>query len=320
MQQRKRIWNGPAPAVPTLLAKQWFKIQNLGGNAADLWVYDEIGGWGITAQDLVAELASLNVAEITVHLNSPGGDVFDGIAITNALRDHPANVTIKVDALAASIASVIAQAGNKVIMGRNSMMMIHNASGFAMGEAEDLEKMAVLLRSTTENIASIYAERAGGTVKQWLAVMKDETWYSAQEAVDAGLADEVAPLPTEREAHQAAARFNLSNYAHVPATLSATPADPLLGDGTGEPQGLLTVVPEAVLGTEPVTWDPSAVRKALTAAVFEPVTWDPSLFKAAVSLVTNDVPAPEPAPTPEPAPVSVLDPSVFAAAIRKARI
>lgn len=292
----------PLAAVPSTVERQpWYRIQNIGGNSADVWIYDEIGGWGITAQNLVSELAALNVAEITVHLNSPGGDVFDGIAIMNSLRDHPANVVIKVDALAASIASVIAQAGNKIIMGRNSTMMIHNASGFAMGEAEALIKMAELLTATTENIASIYAERAGGTKAQWLKVMAVETWYTADEAVAAGLADEVAPLPTEREAHQQAAKWDLSNYAHAPHRDANHPA---------------LFIPDEQ--ADPIAWDPAAFRTALTALVPEPITWDPSLVKAAISLVTNDVPAPTPI-TPEPAPVSVWNPGAIAGAIRRAR-
>lgn len=313
-----RIWNGPAPVRPTALPeKQWFRLQNIGQNVADLWIYDEIGGWGITAQNLVAELSTMNVAQINVHLNSPGGDVFDGIAIMNSLRDHPANVTITVDALAASIASVIAQAGNKIIMGRNSTMMIHNASGFAMGEAEDLEKMAALLRATTENIASIYAERAGGTAKQWLKIMDEETWYTAEEAVTAGLADEVAPLATEREAHAMAARWDLSNFAHAPRIPRIEPLEPV-----AEPE-LVLPVPVAALDTEPIAWDPAAFRAGLssvTAEYAEPVlAFDPNLFRAAITTVTNDVPAPELTTPPEPAPAPGFNPSVFAEAIRKAR-
>lgn len=306
--KRSAAWNGPAPVVKDA-SKPWYRIQNIGGNSADVWIYDEIGGWGITAQNLVSELAALNVAEITVHLNSPGGDVFDGIAIMNSLRDHPANVVIKVDALAASIASVIAQAGNKIIMGRNSTMMIHNASGFAMGEAEALIKMAELLTATTENIASIYAERAGGTKAQWLKVMAVETWYTADEAVAAGLADEVAPLPTEREAHQQAAKWDLSNYAHAPKLVGITvPVD--------EP--LLSLAALDDDDAPVVAWDPAAFRASFTALVPEPITWDPSLVKAAINLVTNDVPAPTPI-TPEPAPVSVWNPGAIAGAIRRAR-
>ncbi len=209
------------------------------------------------------------------------------------------------DALAASIASVIAQAGNTIIMGRNSMMMIHNASGFAMGEATDLRTMADLLDSTTANIASVYSERAGGTVKHWLAAMKEETWYTAEEAVAAGLADEVAPLPTERDARQAAAKFDLSVFNHAP-TITVPEPD-------------VIVVPLAVLDTEPVTWNPDAFRIAMDAALPQPVTWDPEIFRTAVALVTNDAPAAEPTPTPGPVTATGFDPTLFANAVREAR-
>lgn len=335
--ERAPVWNGPAPAgepvtlaearkvaarasernqaarTPPVKDQHWYSIQNLGGNAADVWIYAEIGAWGITAEGFVQELAGLNVADISVHLNSPGGDVFDGIAIMNALRDHPAKVTVQVDALAASIASVIAQAGDHVVMGNNSMMMIHNASGFAMGEAADLRKMADLLDTTTRNIADIYAQRAGGKADDWLAKMADETWYSAEDAVKVGLADEVAPLPAERSAHQQAARFDLSVFNRAPDKL------PDVADAEPEP------IPADIDQSAPVepllvaAWDPAAFRKSIADADPEPIPWNPSLFKAAVSIVTNDSPAPEPTFAPEPLPVLGFDPSLFTQAIREAR-
>lgn len=323
MNQRVRIWNGPAAATPSKEHQDWWKLTNIGSNAADLWIYDEIGAWGVTAQDMVSQLSALNVAEITVHLNSPGGDVFDGIAIMNALRDHPANVVVKVDALAASIASVIAQAGNKVIMGRNSTMMIHNASGFAMGEAKDLIKMAELLTATTENIASIYAERAGGTPKQWLKVMDEETWYTAEEAVAAGLADEVAPLPTEREAHQQAAKFDLSVFNHVPQRAEFDPGGSAIGDQDLIDVQALTSSPNPQAQPEVQPWVPpvdfaAAFRRSVDDATPKPVPFDPSLFRAAISLVTQDSPAPPPITTPEPPPAKGIDRLAFAQAIREA--
>jgi ATP-dependent protease ClpP protease subunit len=311
---RPRIWNGSAP-VPRETTDPGYKIQNLGGNAADLWIYAEIGGWGVTSQDMVSELSALNVAEITLHLNSPGGDVFDGIAIMNALRDHPANVTVKVDALAASIASVIAQAGNKIIMGRNSMMMIHNASGWAQGEAADLRKMAELLDDTTKNIASVYKERAGGTVDGWLEVMAEETWYSAEDAVKAGLADEVAPMATERDAQAVAARFDLSNFQHAPKiTEPGRPDNWPIGEAwpdAPDPTGPL-------VDFEPIAWDPELVRTAVASAIPQPVTWDPNLFTTAIALVTNDAPASPTTPATAPA-ATGFDPDIFALAMREAR-
>ena len=310
-------WNGPATTrTPPVKDQHWYSIQNLGGNAADVWIYAEIGAWGITAEGFVSELAQLNVADISVHLNSPGGDVFDGIAIMNALRDHPAKVTVQVDALAASIASVIAQAGDKVVMGRNSMMMIHNASGFAMGEAADLRKMADLLDSTTANIADVYAQRAGGKPAEWLALMADETWFGADEAVTAGLADEVAPLPAERSAHQQAARFDLSVYNHAPK-LPEVEAAP-----DTEPGSELTAR-WADPGLAASFADLIRQAGATVAAEYrdpDPSTWNPDLFRAAVSLVVNDAPAQPAPPTPEPVPASgFLDPLLFAQAIREAR-
>jgi hypothetical protein len=130
-----------------------------------------------------------------VRINSPGGSVFEGIAIANALRAHPANVTVQVDSVAASIASVIAMAGDRIEMAPNSMMMIHDASGLAMGNAADMEEMAELLDLISDNIADAYAARAGGTREQWRERMRAETWYLPEDAVDNGLADEAVQAP-----------------------------------------------------------------------------------------------------------------------------
>jgi ATP-dependent protease ClpP protease subunit len=291
--------------------RSWFSITNLGTNAAELWIYDEVGGWGVTASDFVMQLKDLNVSDITLHLNSPGGSVFDGLAILNALRDHPAFVTVKVDALAASIASVIAQAGNKVIMGRSSTMMIHNASGLVMGESGDMRKMADMLDQTTDTIAGVYVDRAGGTKAEWLALMAEETWYSAQEAVDAGLADEVAALPSEKKAHAMAANFDLSVFNHAPAIIAdvpdfvATEPDPLVTEPTPLPTER-TPVP---------TWNPAAFKDAIAASKPKPIAWNPDVMRGAVKVVTSDAPV-QPvivtaptlpgllAPEPEPVPVA----------------
>ena len=175
-----------------------------------LWVYDQIGfdfwGEGVTAASFAKELGALKSKKLTVRINSPGGDVFDGLAIKNLLIDHPASITVKVDGLAASIASVIAQAGDKIIMGANSQMMIHDASGGGWGNASDLRDIADLLELISDNIADVYAKRAGGDPKEWRKTMKGERWYSADEAVAAGLADEVAPAPERPEPESATAQ------------------------------------------------------------------------------------------------------------------
>lgn len=159
---------------------------------ADIYLYDEISAWwGISAKSVMNVLASLDVGQINLHINSPGGEVFEAVAIYNALVAHKAKVVVSVDSLAASAASFIAQAGDEIIMKRGSMMMIHDASSFAWGDSSDLRKTADLLDKISNNIADIYANRAGGTTSDWRAVMIGEAWYTAGEAVSAGLADKV---------------------------------------------------------------------------------------------------------------------------------
>lgn len=161
--------------------------------SADVYVYDVIGGWfGMTADDFVRDVASLDVDRITLHLNSPGGDAFEGVAIANVLRAHRAHVTVRVDGMAASAASVIAMAGDEIVMGIGSQMMIHDAAGVAVGNAAEVERFLRRLDATSDSLASTYAARAGGTAEEWRAVMRAESWYTPEEAVAAGLADRVA--------------------------------------------------------------------------------------------------------------------------------
>lgn len=156
---------------------------------------DEIGYWGVTAQDFVDELLAIDAETIELHVNSPGGDVFDGLAIMNALADHPATVNVVVDGIAASAASFIAMAGDTMKMNRGSQLMIHDAIGFCYGNAAAMEDTSALLSRISDTIAGIYADRAGGKADDWRDLMRAETWYSATEAVDAGLADEAVSGP-----------------------------------------------------------------------------------------------------------------------------
>lgn len=185
---------------------QWYRIENAAEETADVYVYDSIGGWsGVAPADFISDLRNVTARKINLRINSPGGSVFDGITIANAIRSHPAHVTTYVDGLAASIASVIALAGNRVVMQPSSQMMIHDAAGGCFGNATEMTEMATLLNKQSDNIAAAYAARAGGTADQWRDVMKNETWYLADEAVTAGLADEAVPLPKSDDAQAAAA-------------------------------------------------------------------------------------------------------------------
>jgi len=162
-------------------------------STADVYVFDRIGGWfGVSADDFVRDVAGLDVDHINLHLNSPGGDAAEGTAIANVLRQHRADVTVWVDGLAASAASVVAMAGDEVVMGIGAQLMIHDAWALSIGDAGDMRKAAAMLDSTSNALASTYAAKAGGTAADWRAVMQAETWYTAEEAVTAGLADRVA--------------------------------------------------------------------------------------------------------------------------------
>jgi ATP-dependent Clp endopeptidase proteolytic subunit ClpP len=200
--------------------RTWFKVSNAegaDGAPARLDIYDEIGWFGVTASAFVEELNGITADAIELHINSPGGDVYDGIAIYNAILDHDAKVEVRVDGLAASAASFIAQAGDRVVMGRNSEMMIHDAIGLTVGNAADHRVMAEMLDGASDNLAAIYASRAGnGGVKSWRKRMEDETWYSAEEAVAAGLADAVLATPRRRGEAAASAepRWDLSVFQH----------------------------------------------------------------------------------------------------------
>jgi ATP-dependent Clp endopeptidase proteolytic subunit ClpP len=185
----------PKDAAP----KTWYSIKSVAAETVEVAIYDEIGYWGVTASDFVNELSGVDAKNITLRVNSPGGDVFDGLAILNSLRNHPATVNVMVDGLAASAASFIAMAGDSVTMAPNSMMMIHEASGLCMGNAVDMRELADLLDKTSANIADIYSRRSGRPADEHRSAMRSETWYSDQEAVDAGLADTVLGSESQAE-------------------------------------------------------------------------------------------------------------------------
>jgi ATP-dependent protease ClpP protease subunit len=207
--------------------RQWYKIRNAATNAKpEVLIYGEIESWfGVDAADFVRDFAAIDAPEILVRINSPGGDMFDGIAIMNALRGHAAKVVVQVDALAASAASIIAMGGDEIVMNDGSQLMLHNAFALCVGTAEDMQKMADTLDRQNNVIAGIYAGRAGGTVDEWLAVMAEETWLNAQETVDAGLADSVIKTPPEAvaEAQRVAASFDRSRFRYTDRQTAPAP-------------------------------------------------------------------------------------------------
>ncbi|MFN6549496.1 head maturation protease, ClpP-related [Mycolicibacterium septicum] len=159
---------------------------------AELRIYDDIGLGGMSAAQIADQLEAITAPELDIRINSPGGSVFDGIAIYNAIERHPAKVTMYIDGLAGSAASFIAMAGDEIVINRYAKMMIHDASGIVVGAAADMGAMAGVLNMLSQTIAQVYADRAGGTTEQWRQAMLTETWYSAEDAVQAGLADRIS--------------------------------------------------------------------------------------------------------------------------------
>jgi ATP-dependent Clp endopeptidase proteolytic subunit ClpP len=203
--------------------------------SAVIRLYDPVDSWGefwgVSAKEFAQVLDELpdTIEEIHLHINSPGGEVFDAIAIMNALRMFDARVIAHVDGLAASAASFIACSADELIMAPNSELMIHRAWGMCVGNAADMTTMAEDLERLDRNIASVYARKSGTEIEGWLDAMERETWYTAEEAVEAGLADRVDEKPADDEAKN---RFDLSifNFAgrqQAPAPdASATPPSP----------------------------------------------------------------------------------------------
>lgn len=209
--------------------RDWYRFEaKSDGESADLYIFDEISFWGISAQDFVRDLNAVTAKTVNLHLNSPGGDVFDGIAIHNALKAHPAAINVTVEGIAASIASVIAMAGDRVEMATYSSLMIHDPWGLAIGNAAELRDLADVLDGLGDTIARVYADRAEGRalnpddeadyvlIREWRDRMLAETWYTDQGAVHAGLADAVAGQKAAEN------RFDLSLFANAPEHLRGT--------------------------------------------------------------------------------------------------
>lgn len=179
--------------------REWYKFTVAKAASAEdkptatLHIYDEIDSWfGVNAEALVVEISALDPeTELTVRVNSPGGNAFDGINIANAIMRHPGKTTTYIDGLAASAASVIAVASDEVVVSKYGQAMVHDARSGQYGTAKDLRSVADHLEKLSASYAKLYADRAGGTVEDWAQAMADETWYTAEEMVAAGLASRV---------------------------------------------------------------------------------------------------------------------------------
>ncbi len=198
-------------------------------NETELFIYNEIGFFGISASAFITDLQNVpDNHRISLHIHSPGGDVFDGQAIFTALSSHKGGVTTQIDGLAASMASIIALAGDPVRMSGNGIFMIHNVSGGAIGDAEDLRKTADVLEKVQETITAVYVGKTGLSRRRITKMMDEETWMTASDAHELGFIDEITGDM------KMAAKFDLSVFKTQPppalTPLIAAMAKPTIAD------------------------------------------------------------------------------------------
>ncbi|MBV4520844.1 Clp protease ClpP [Pseudomonas sp. SWRI74] len=226
---RPRVYNRAGERVP-VQDKTWYAVHASGEateRVIEVFVYGEIGGWGITANQFVQDLRAMDdgVSPVIAAFNSIGGDLFDGLAMHNALSRLGERCTGRVDALAASAASVAVCGAHRVVIASNAMLMIHNPWTYAAGDAEDFRKVADVLDQTMEAIIAAYKAKAPDIDEVELRrLVANETWLTANEAVALGLADEVGDGVTVKACVGQGAV--LQRYQHAPAELLAQLDEP----------------------------------------------------------------------------------------------
>jgi ATP-dependent Clp endopeptidase proteolytic subunit ClpP len=199
-----RYWNKPIDKA------DWYKIEALSEDNTEVMIYDVIGWPFNDAGEIIRAMAGINTKSLTVRINSPGGDVFDGIAIFNALQSHKSKVITRIESLAASISSVIALAGKEVQAYQNAMLMIHDPWVLAAGNQYDLREIADILEKISGNMVDIYSQNSSVGKKEIRDMLKTETWFTAKEAKERGFIDTII------DGKAAKAQFDLSMFAHVP--------------------------------------------------------------------------------------------------------
>ncbi len=202
---------------------------SLTADTLELCVYEDIGenwwdGSGVSAKTVKAALDSAGVFNrISIRINSPGGDAFEGVAILSLLRAQKKPIDVYVDGIAASAASVIAMAGDTITMGVASMMMVHNAWTFCMGDGDDMRKCGDTLDKVSASIGAAYVARTGKSAEEIKAIMDEETWMGAQECIDQGFATAIATEEPDDAAMALARSFkSLAKLKHVPETLKTS--------------------------------------------------------------------------------------------------
>ena len=249
--------------APAEALDKW-KPQAAEADGNTISVYDVIGqdwwtGEGVTAKRVAAALRSIGANPVTVNVNSPGGDMFEGLAIYNLLVEHPAEVTVRVMGIAASAASIIAMAGDKVEMGLGSMLMIHNSWGMVVGNQNDMRDAAETFAEFDAAMADIYAARTGMKANEIAAMMDAETYMRAETAIDKGFADATFEAPEYSEKDRGDGKKAL---ARIDATLAKagmprSERRALMREAAGMPSAAGTATPSA-------GFDADAIRRLIS--------------------------------------------------------
>lgn len=247
-------------------ARSWYTIHNETEepDTAEVLIYEQIGesfwGGGVGAKQFAEDFAAITAPNINVRINSPGGMVFEGYAIANAIERHPSSVTTHIDGLAASIASVIALAGDKVVMASNGLFMIHEPWSVAIGPADELRKEAALLDKISGQIIDIYEAKSGQPRDDIAAAMNAETWYTAAEALELGYVDEVTGASNAQDSFDLSP-FNFRHYPGLPGALAPAAAATIPAPGPGT---ATTTEREATVTTATAPQVPAYVPVATT--------------------------------------------------------
>ena len=205
----------------------WYAIRAQ-STGAEVVIYDEIGAYGVSAKGFLAELAALpDATPLALRLNSPGGSVFDAVAIYNAIKRHSGTVTVWIDGIAASAASYIAMAGDEIVMPENAFLMIHDPAGMVMGTAIDMRAMAEALDKIKGSLLQGYAAKSGRAQEEIAPLMAAETWLDAKDALDLGFADRIA------EPVRIAARFDVGRFRNAPPVLVESAGDGAENEASG---------------------------------------------------------------------------------------
>ena len=189
--------------------RNWYEISNSASDVTDIYIFNDIGTFGVSAQSFIEEIKEYEDNELAIHINSLGGEVFDGMAIYSIIQRRKAKTTVYIEGIAASIASVIAVAADRVIMSENSLLMIHNAWGGGNGDASEMRKQADVLDKISNEIAEIYVKKTKRPYNEIVDMMREETWLTAEEAVALGFADAIS------EPIKVAAKYDVSKFKNI---------------------------------------------------------------------------------------------------------